>query len=275
MSATFNPNKLINAFEQVSFHSEKIIAGLLPANCWQQSAPNLCSIASSLNDYFYQDGDDGRVTSQCCAVIYGVSNAEAMELNEAKDNFKALITSYRAEHPKETNSWQRSLFATHSLARQSLSDAAHGRLNLKACWRRVRVIDEPVTSISYAWYNSGRSIKRIDYQQVIDRLEKLDRQGVNIQQAWSALAGISSNTELCIVQKQAPLIRANVRLGNGEMIAFNCSTPIFLTAQDLLPVIRPLPESERKTLRKSRSDQRIDNEPLIPILRVHRYLTAK
>ena len=239
MSATFNPNELISAFEQVTFHSEKIIAGLAPASCWQQSAPNLCSIASSLSDYFYQDGDDGRVTSQCCAVIYGVSNAELMALNEAKDNFKALITSYRAQYPKETNSWQRSLFATHSLARQSLSNAALGRLNLKACWRRVRVIDQPVTSVSYAWYKSGRSIKRIDYQQVIDRLEKLDRQGINIQQAWSALAGISPTTELCIVQKQAPLIRANVRLGNGEMTAFNCSTPIFLTAQDFPPLIRP------------------------------------
>lgn len=275
MSETFNPNELISAFEQVSFHSEEIVARLSPESCWQQRAPNLCSIASSLSDYFYKDGDDGRATSQCCAVIYGLGDLEVMALNEAKDNFKALITSYRAQHPKETNSWQRSLFATHSLARQSLSDSAHGRLNLKACWRRVRIIDQPVKTISYAWYKNGRSIKRVDYQQVIDRLEKLDRQGINVQQAWSDMAGISSTTELCIVQKQAPLIRANIRLGNGEMIAFNCSTPIFLTAQDFLPVIRPLPESGGKTLRKSRSDQRIDNEPLIPMLRVHRYLAAK
>ena len=274
MTETFNPSKLISAFEQVALQSQTIVTQLSPESCWQQREPFLCSLTSSLSDYFYRDGDDGRATSQCCGVICGANNAEIVALNEAKDSFKALIANYRAQYPKETKSWQRSVFATHSDARQSLADSAHGRLNLKACWRRVRVIDQPVKSISYAWYKNGRSIKRVDYQQVVDRLERLDRQGVDIQQAWSTLAGISSTTELCIVQKQAPLIRANVRLGNGEMIAFNCSTPIFLTAQDFLPVIKPLPPSDEHAPRKSRSDQRIDSVPLIPMLRVHRYLAA-
>ncbi|RMA81117.1 hypothetical protein [Umboniibacter marinipuniceus] len=275
MTITFDSRELIEAFEQISAQSNKITNQLCRQQSWQQDEPFLCSIASSLNDYFYRDGEDGRSTSQCCAVVAGIDADQIRTLNQAKDSFKTLIGNYRAHHPKETKHWQRSVFTSHSPARQTLSETAHGRLNLKACWRRLRFIEQPVKSISYAWYRNGRSIQRIEYQQVVERLERLDRQGVNIQSAWQTLAAIRATTPLCIVQRQAPLIRANVRLGNGEMTAFNSSTPIFLAAQASLPAIRPLPLANEQAARKSRSDQRIEREPLIPMLRLHRYLNAE
>ncbi len=240
--------KLTELFESISVRAQKLINESNKSR-WVQTGAGLSSAQRAMTDFFYEDGQDGRTTFQCCAVI--PSHSDLLDslslLNQEKSDFKAIIKQIKSEDPKRITQWQESLFSQHKSARNALTMRQIGRINLKAVWRQLKILDEPVDKISFNWYRSGRSITKITKSEVLDRLIQMQREGRNIDIAWRTITAEPDYQSMCIIQKQAPLIRVNVVFASGDRTAFNTGLPVFLTAQQKLPAISPLkPVSELK-----------------------------
>jgi len=265
--------QLSTLYNQIQQNVDQL-APIMAKTLWEQSAPNLVSARSAFSDFFYQDSQDGRHTVQSCSVaVMPNSHIELLTAtNRLKSEFKSCVSQLRKEEPKALSQWQNSAFSQRTEHRKSLRHQQLSRLNLKQVWRTLRIIDQEVQAISFNWYRSGRSIKKTDKTQVLKQLLLLEQEGRNIQAAWRTMANITDQQPLCIVQAQAPLIRANITFKDGSRQAFNSSVPIFLTAQTTLPSIGKLkPISDLKP-RKTRADSKIETTPLIASLRLHRYL---
>lgn len=109
-------------------------------------------------------------------------------------------------------------------------------------------------------------------------LEKYDTEAPHIQVQLRKLAGLPSLEPLVKVQKQAPLMRANLffreALEDGRMRrAINVALPVFIPSSNgRLPdynKVAPFPP-EKRTWAK-RSDERLEEEPFLPSLHIYRY----
>ncbi|BBI61585.1 hypothetical protein HSBAA_28910 [Vreelandella sulfidaeris] len=86
------------------------------------------------------------------------------------------------------------------------------RLHLKQSWRQLPIAQAPVSRVRFAWYSSGRSIKRLTVQEAERKLIQLDTDAPHIRIQLRKLASIPSGEILAQVQTQAPLMRANLFL---------------------------------------------------------------
>jgi len=249
------------------------LAPRIESTLWEQSAPSLVSAHRALSDFFYEDGKDGRQTIQSCSVaLFPDSDIDQLvEFNRLKSEFKTYVNQLRKSEPKALSQWQKSAFSQGATHRKLLRHQQLSRLNLKQVWRTLRVIDQEVKAISFNWYRSGRSIKKTDKATVLNHLLALEQEGRNIQSAWRTMANISDQQALCIVQAQAPLVRANISFKDGSRQAFNSSLPIILTAQTSMPSIGKLKPIDELKKRKTRADSKIEEPAIIPSLRLHKY----
>lgn len=138
--------------------------------------------------------------------------------------------------------------------------------------------DAEVSRVRLAWYSSGRSIKRVTAAEAEQMLLKYDVDAPHIQIQLQKLAGIPSREPLAKVQKQSPLIRANLffkdPLYDGRLRrAMNVALPVFIPSDDgQLPNynrIAPFPPKGRT--RAKRSDERLEEDPFLASLNVYRY----
>ncbi|MBY6208276.1 MULTISPECIES: DNA replication terminus site-binding protein [Halomonas] len=235
-------------------------------------------LRQSLLDLWYVDGQDGRVTHShvglvCCD---DATYAAAQQLNEAKSDLSHQLAEIRQHSPQLMAEIKARLPQRHPDLNQHLGGAGLARLHLKQAWRHVPVAEASVDRVRLAWYSSGRSIKRISVADAEQKLLALDSEAAHIRIQLKRLAGIPSSEMLAQVQRQAPLMRANLfyhePLTDGRMRrAMNVALPLFLPQQHLprhnLPPLAPPLERQRAR----RSDERLEDTPFLPSLRAYRY----
>lgn len=258
--------------------------------CWQQNPGQLWALdnASStdtwlrnaLFDYWYQDGQDGRVTSSHIGLVAArpavMQAAEAV--NEAKADFARQIAAIRRDEPGLIAEIKAVIPFRHPALHNHLSGSGLARLHLKQCWRVLPTAPAEVQRVRLAWYVSGRSIKRISVADAEQMLMALDTGAAHVRRQLNILASLQSIEPLAQVQAQAPVMRANLffdaPLLNGKLRqAKNVSLPLFVPSNDgVLPAHNhpeATPPGQRQRAR--RSDQRLEDQPLLPSLRIYRY----
>ncbi|TVU73774.1 MULTISPECIES: hypothetical protein [Cobetia] len=239
----------------------------------------------ALQDVWYQDGQDGRVTRPYLGVVAaGSAVIDAVaELNLAKERLARLFAELREKYPEQLSELKAILPFRHPGLNQHLRGDGLARLHLKQCWRRVPVAEASVARVRFAWYSSGRSIQRISVADCEALLMKLDTEAEHVRLQLRLLAGLPPDEILTRIQPQAPLMRANlfyrepVLRDDGEAPrtrrALNVSLPLFLPHDDLrLPSLNQPPSTPpTERTRARRGDVRIEDEPFLKSLRVHRY----
>ncbi len=228
-------------------------------------------------DIWHSGQQDGRRTLSC----YGVVGASpelldtARQLNQAKDQLRACIGQLKKSELPEIS--QHLHHRSQRLAAK-MNRAGLGRLHLKQCYRHIPLLDTKPDNIRFSWYSSGQSIRKLTAQDAMKLLLKLDTSQMHIDRQIEKLSPLHKNTPLAQIQKQVPVIRANIGwktdASRWKRIAKNCPLPILipLSEDDPLPTHNSLsstPPTQRN--RGLRSDSIIDPEPFLPSLRIHLY----
>ncbi|MEY8203886.1 MAG: DNA replication terminus site-binding protein [Bermanella sp.] len=282
-------SELIQHFDRIVTHTQQLCGSFsaqhnphwlpLSEDEQQHNISPLQKACSIYQDYWYQDGQDGRETRSCFGLI--AASAQQIQLaqgiNQAKEHFKQQVKQLQKCHQPEWRALKGTLASRHPSIRDSLHLSGLSRLHLKQTWRHIPVIDRTPSRVGFNWYNSGRSIQKISVQQAHDALLRLDTASTHIQSQLQQLAQLNANTPLAKVQNLAPTMRANLFYEDQqspERQAMNVSLPILFkpSEQQALPPHNE-PELQPPLTRKRavRSDRTIEEQPFLPSIRVHRY----
>lgn len=234
----------------------------------------------ALLDFWYQDGQDGRSTRSHVGLVAArpAVMEQAHAVNAAKQAFADLLGQIREEQPSLLPEIKAVLPFRHPELHTHLRGSGLARLHLKQCWRAIPLAPAPVARVRLAWYSSGRSIKRLSVREAEQKLLALDTEAAHVRIQLRQLAGLPDGEPLAQVQTQAPLMRANLffrePLEDGHRRrAMNVALPLFVPAEDgRLPDHNQPPANPPETrTRARRRDERLEQEPLLPSLRVYRY----
>jgi len=283
MSDSFKSMDVVNKFNEMIKKIEQLMLSIesnknkiiLPS--WQD-IPIKSTSPIDLLRYIYSDiwffsYEDGRETRSYQGVI--LSNHEtiiiAHELNNAKDEFHKSIIDYIGIDKNETKTKEiKKQISKSYQGRKKLSGLSLSRLNLKSCYRKLLIIDESVEKISYCQQTSSLSISKISVNKAMRQLENLEKKGWDVNFQIEKLKKIDCNEILAKIQKQAPIIKANIRV-NGELsLTRKPSLPIIINCDSKIEINFLEPGTE-KVKRASRSDKRISDIPFLPTIRIHRY----
>ncbi|MGJ8516833.1 DNA replication terminus site-binding protein [Carnimonas bestiolae] len=284
--------RLEHAFDALIDTTQTLLSGYDPERhpTWQfdRSLAPRQWLSLALTDYWYQDGQDGRTTRPYIGMIAADQALleAASVVNQHKTALAELIKQLRQHYPATMKEIKATLPFRHPALHTHLKGAGLARLHLKQCWRHVPLAPAPLSRVRFAWYASGRSIKRISVEEAARQLTALGAQAPHIAQQLKRLAALPSDEALAQIQPQAPLMRANLffaePLNDGrQRQALNVALPLFVPAQQaagklVLPHCKQppaQPPSDRQ--RGKRSDAQIDEEAWLPSIRVHRYATAR
>ncbi|MBD3896058.1 DNA replication terminus site-binding protein [Halomonas sp. ML-15] len=253
-----------------------------PGAAWalHTPTPDADWLRQVLLDFWYQDGQDGRATRSHVGLVAADEAllAEVARVNAAKAAFAALLAEIRAKAASLIPELKAVLPFRHPTLHTHLRGQGLARLQLKQCWRAIPLADAPLARVRLAWYSSGRSIKKLSVGEAEQKLLALDSEAPHVRIQLRRLAGIPSAEPLAQVQKQAPLMRANLffaePLADGRSRrAMNVALPLFIPSRDgRLPDYNlPPPAPSEKRTRAKRSDEKLEDEVFLPSLRVYRY----
>jgi hypothetical protein len=237
-------------------------------------------LRQALLDFWYQEGQDGRATRSYVGMVAADEAllARVGEVNAAKAELGAQIAQIREESPALVPEIKAVLPFRHPALQDHLEGLGLARLHLKQCWRALPLVEAPVARLRLAWYSSGRSIKRLSVREAEQKLLKLDSEAPHVRIQLRSLAGIPDGEPLAQVQRQAPLMRANLffrePLEDGRTRrAMNVALPLFLPSPEgrLPDHNQPPPSPPESRTRARRRDERLEDEPFLPSLRVYRY----
>lgn len=253
----------------------------LPATwVFHQTTPSPDWLRKALYDMWHEQDQDGRETRNYIAVV--AANDELLKaigaVNQAKTNFSDLLQHIKQAFPQTLSDAKSRLPQRHPHVDEVLRRNGLARLHLKQCWRQLPIAQAAVSRVRFAWYSSGRSIKRLSVQEAEYKLLQLDTDAPHIRIQLRKLAGIPSGEVLAQVQTQAPLMRANLfftePLDDGHTRrALNAAMPIFVpdNNQRLPHINLPTPTPPTARTRARRSDEKLEQDVFLPSLRVYRY----
>ncbi|MDR5898451.1 DNA replication terminus site-binding protein [Halomonas vilamensis] len=247
---------------------------------FDEPTPNTDWLRRALFDMWHEEGQDGRETRNYIGLIAADDALidAVMAANQAKNDISECLKVIKAHAPAAMSSAKAQLPKRHPDVERILEKTGLARLHLKQCWRHLPVAQAPVSRVRFAWYSSGRSIKRLTVQDAEKKLLMLDSDAAHVRIQLRKLASIPSGEILAQVQTQAPLMRANLfftePLEDGHTRrALNVAMPIFVPSRDgRLPHtnLPPLTPPETRT-RAKRRDEKLESEAFLPSLRVYRY----
>ncbi|MFC3283218.1 DNA replication terminus site-binding protein [Litchfieldella rifensis] len=244
------------------------------------ATPSADWLRAALLDFWYQDGQDGRATRTYVGLVAADEHLldHVASVNAAKADFAAILARIRHEAAALIPELKAVLPFRHPALHTHLRGQGLARLHLKQCWRALPLADAPLSRVRLAWYSSGRSIKKLSVRDAEKKLLALDHEAPHVRIQLRRLAGIPDSEPLAQVQKQAPLMRANLffrePLVDGRLRrAMNVALPLFIPSPDgrLPDHNTPPPFPNDKRTRAKRSDERLEDEVFLPSLRVYRY----
>lgn len=234
----------------------------------------------ALLDFWYQDGQDGRATHSYIGLI-AANDAllgEVAKVNAAKAGFADVLARIRQQAAALVPEIKAVLPFRHPVLHDHLRGQGLARLHLKQCWRHLPVANAPLSRVRLAWYTSGRSIKRLSVREAEKKLLALDSEAPHVRIQLKRLAGIPDAEPLAQVQRQAPLMRANLffaeALADGrQRRAMNLPLPLFIPTSDgqLPNHNQPSAQPPAGRQRARRSDERLEDDVFLPSLRIFRY----
>jgi hypothetical protein len=242
---------------------------------WHSLGTN-ATIEDVLFDLWYQDDQDGRETRMYPGLV-GITPHQityANEINQSKDRFRKIVQKIKEEDSIFWREIQGKLAKRYKTLNVQMSREGLSRIHLKQVFRHLPLVVSRPEKVGFSWYTSGRSIQRITTKQAYDLLCKLNTESNHIQIQLQRLAALPSNEPLARVQKQAPVLRANIVFANKQRRSLNVSLPLLFPNEGQIDLpdfsIPPeTPPTERQRL--VRSDNRIEDEAYLPSIRVHRY----
>lgn len=247
---------------------------------FNQTTPNHQWLREALFDMWHEQDQDGRETRNYIAIV--AANDELLsaidDVNLAKARFSELLQHIKQAYPQTLSEAKSRLPQRHPHVDEVLRRNGLARLHLKQSWRQLPIAQAPVSRVRFAWYSSGRSIKRLTVQEAEQKLLNLDTEAPHIRIQLRKLAGIPSGEVLAQVQTQAPLMRANLfftePLEDGHTRrALNAAMPIFVPDNHKrLPHIK-VPASQPPTTRTRarRRDEKLEQDVFLSSLRIYRY----
>lgn len=241
---------------------------------------NLEKALLAFRDIWYLEEEDGRSTRSYQGVIMGTEKLidAVHSLNEAKDLFHVAIKYHTGDSKAALMDFKDEVKASH-IKRQKLNSLGISRLNLNSCYRHVPVLDEVPVKIGYSLMSNGKSIKKITPEQAIAKLRRLNKtEPDHIKIQIKKLLALPSDTILAQIQKQSPIIKANiVFLDRKEtppkrtMLTRKPPLPIFIP-QGPVPTINFINSDFSPNSRLERLDRTIEEDVFIPSLRIHKYI---
>lgn len=247
---------------------------------FDQPTPDRYWLREALFDMWHQQDQDGRETRNYIAIV--AANEELLEainnVNQAKVKLSERLQHIKQALPESFSDAKSRLPQRHPQVDEALRRNGLARLHLKQSWRQLPIAQAPVSRVRFAWYSSGRSIKRMSVQEAEKRLLQLDTDAPHIRIQLRKLADIPSSEMLAQVQTQAPLMRANLfftePLADGHTRrALNAAMPIFVpdNGQRLPHIKAPLLHPPTTRTRARRRDEKLEQDAFLPSLRIYRY----
>lgn len=247
---------------------------------FHQTTPARHWLREALFDMWHEQDQDGRETRNYIAIV--AANDELLvaidTINQAKSAFSDLLQAIKQQAPHSLSEAKSRLPERHPGVDEILRRNGLARLHLKQSWRQLPIAPAPVSRVRFAWYSSGRSIKKLTVQEAERKLLQLDTDAPHVRIQLRKLASLPSNEILAQVQTQAPLMRANLfftePLADGHTRrALNAAMPIFVPANhERLPHINlPALQPPTTRTRARRRDEKLEQEVFLPSLRIYRY----
>ena len=281
---------LVDTFDQLVLKSRTLASQLHDAqpHHWiplseeetQNGVSPLAKANAYFQDFWYQNGQDGRETRSTFGLVAVDDDTLvlARAINALKDELKKHINQLQKYDKDLWLQTKGELNGRHTEIRESLYMAGLARLHLKQTWRHIPIIERVPNRVGFNWYSSGRSIQKITIEQAEKALLNMDTGSDHIQTQLNILGQLRPDTPLAKVQTLAPTMRANVFFDDQQSpdrLAMNVSLPLLIKAapngklpSHNQPELAP-PEGRQRAVR---SDRRIEDDPFLPSIRVHRYL---
>jgi len=232
---------------------------------------------------WYEDGQDGRETLTCPGIIGASPDtlAAADECNQAKDAFKAAVLALKDLRKADANALLEDLQRRDETVASAMARMGAARLNLKQAYRRIPRLDRKPLKIGFTWSKQGRAIERTSVAEARRLLERRT-ETPQIRLELQRLASIPETEVLARIRSIRPHLRANLVFpatdseGNETRRLMQAPLPILIPLQpgERLPEFVPISPEPSGQARLQRSDVRIEEDPFLPSIRVHRYRLA-
>ena len=227
---------------------------------------------------WYEDSQDGRETLTCPGIVGASVDTliAAQVCNAAKDQFKTAVLALKTLDRTETHGLMADLHRRWETVAMAMRRLGAARLNLKQAYRHVPLLERRPLKIGFTWSKQGRVIQRTSVA-TARRLLEQRVETPQIRLELQRLAEIGSSEPLARVRGVCPHLRANIVFAESERVVSR------RLMQTPLPVLVPLQHGERLpefvavtpeppvNPRLRRVDVRIEDEPFLPSVRVHRY----
>jgi hypothetical protein len=228
---------------------------------------------------WYEEAQDGRETLTCPGIV-GASPetlAAAHACNTAKDRFKIAVLALKVLDRLEANAVITDLHRRQETLVIAMRRMGAARLNLKQAYRHITLLDQRPLKIGFTWSKQGRVIQRTSMA-AARRLLEQRAVTPQILLELQRLTEIRDDEMLARVRSVCPHLRANIVFavdeGSGmRRRLMQAPLPILVPLQrgENLPEFVPVAPEPPVTPRLRRADVRIEDEPLLPSVRIHRY----
>lgn len=228
---------------------------------------------------WYEEDQDGRETLTCPGIVGADPDTlvTAHACNMAKNAFKAAVLALKALGRVEANAAMTDLHRRQETVAIAMRRMGAARLNLKQAYRHIPLLERRPLKIGFTWSKQGRVIQRTS----VAAARRLLEQRVETPQILlelQRLTEIRSEEVLARIRSICPHLRANIVFADGESLGvqrrlMQAPLPILVPLQpgESLPEFVAVTPEPPGSPRLRRADVRIEDEPLLPSVRVHRY----
>ncbi len=228
---------------------------------------------------WYEGSEDGRETLTCPGIV-GASPETliaARICNAAKDRFKTATLALKRLGRVEAKAVMTDLHRRQQSVALAMRRMGAARLNLKQAYRRIPLLEECPLKIGFTWSRQGRVIQRTSVEEAQRLLEqRVEAPQITIERR--KLAELGSDEVLARVRSVCPHLRANLVFSTSDGSGvwrrlMQAPLPILVPLQvgQSLPEFAPVASEPPVNPRLRRADVRIEDEPYLPSVRIHRY----
>jgi len=231
---------------------------------------------------WYAEDQDGRETLTCAGIVGAKPEtlAAAHLCNIAKDAFKAAVLALKTLERSEEAAALADLQHRQESVAAAMRRMGAARLNLKQAYRHIPLLNERPLKIGFTWSRQGRVIQRISVAAARRLLEQRAETPQTLLEL-RRLAEIPDDEMLARVRSVRPHLRANIVFAAPESSSvqrrlMQTPLPVLIPLQpgERLPDFVPIASEPLDTPRLRRADVRIQSEPFLPSVRIHRYYSS-
>ncbi|MDG4585496.1 MAG: hypothetical protein P9E67_15630 [Candidatus Competibacter sp.] len=228
---------------------------------------------------WYEDAKDGRETITCPGIV-GASPETliaAQACNAAKDGFKQAVLALKTLGRIEANAAMADFHHRQESVAAAMRRMGAARLNLKQAYRHLPLLERWPLKIGFTWSKQGRVIQRTSVAAARRLLEqRVETEQIRLE--LQRLTEVPVDEMLARVRSVCPHLRANIVFADPQgagvrrrLMQVPLPVLIPLRRDERLPEFVPVAPEPVASPRLRRADVRIEDEPFLPSIRVHRY----